>query len=208
MKASERPAYYSVNEFPQLHEICQNWETMREEFAKLDAPVMNFDREGKTYQEDIENVITAFAVNKQYGWLKGWGKEGGNDSWTQYGILCYNDQVNDIFKPYLSNILPKTYEMLSKIGGIKICAFVKLKAHAMLPCHTHEEIHNEGLLQLHLPLITASEKNYAYLNVKGEFKQHICGEPIIFDGSLDHFAINESDEDRIILYLEFKAHLN
>ncbi|WP_370402894.1 hypothetical protein [Tenacibaculum dicentrarchi] len=26
----------------------------------------------------------------------------------------------------------------------------------------------------------------------------------MFDGYFDHFALNESDEDRIILYLEFK----
>lgn len=98
--------------------------------------------------------------------------------------------------------------MLSKIEGIKICAFVKLKARALLPCHTHPEIHEEKLLQLHLPLVTASERNYAYLNVMGEFRQHRCGEPIVFDGSLDHFALNESDVDRTILYMEFKARQN
>jgi hypothetical protein len=59
-------------------------------------------------------------------------------------------------------------------------------------------------LQLHLPIITAKEQNYAYLNVNGEFRQHTAGEPIIFDGSLDHFVLNESPSDRIILYMEFK----
>ena len=68
-------------------------------------------------------------------------------------------------------------------------------------------IYKESLLQFHLPIITAPERNYAYLNVMGEFRQHVEGEPIIFDGSLDHFAINESDVDRTIVYMEFKKEL-
>lgn len=202
---TQRAAFYAIEDFPELKEICLNWELIREELLQLDASVMNIHREGKKYAEVIENIMAEMKQGKEYGWIQGWGKNGGNDEWIQFGLLSFNEQVNTILEPLISRMLPKTHEMIRKIKGVKICAFAKLKSQSMLHCHTHPEIHDEGLLQLHLPLVTAKEKNYAYLNVMGEFRQHQCGKPIIFDGSLDHFAINESDEDRTILYVEFKT---
>ena len=54
---------------------------------------------------------------------------------------------------------------------------------------------------MHLPIDTASIGNYAYINVQGEFRQHRCGKPIVFDGSLDHFALNESKKNRNHFYI-------
>jgi aspartyl/asparaginyl beta-hydroxylase (cupin superfamily) len=204
MESNNRPPYYSITDFPQLHELHQNWLTIQMEFLQINAPLMNVHREGQKYKEVIGNVITELQNGNEYGWIRGWGKDGGNDDWIQFGVLSYNSQVNAMLEPFVSSVVPRTLSMLKKIEGIKICAFVKLKAHSMLPCHTHPEIYEESLLQFHLPIITAHERNYAYLNVSGEFRQHECGIPIIFDGSLDHFAINESSEDRTILYIEFK----
>ena len=41
------------------------------------------------------------------------------------------------------------------------------------------------------------------LNVAGEIRQHVTGGTIVFDGSLPHWAVNASAEERVILYLEF-----
>lgn len=206
MQNINRPPFYSLEDFPHLNELCKNWKIIQQEFLQINSPLMNVDREGKKYDEVIRNIQQELQNGNPYGWIRGWGKNGGNDDWIQYGLLSYNSNVNALLEPFISNTIPKTLKMIKKINGIKICAFVKLKAHSTLSCHTHPEIYEESLLQLHLPIVTASKKNYAYLNVMGEFKQHICGEPIIFDGSLDHFAINESDEDRTILYIEFKRY--
>lgn len=200
----QRPAFYSIDEFPQLHELCENWEAIRDELVQLNAPEMNINRQEKKYAQVIQEIVMEVMKGNQYGWIQGWGKDGGNYDWVQYGLMSFNEQVNNMLGPYVASILPRTFELIQNIEGVKIGAFVKLKAHSFLHCHTHPEIHDEGLLQFHLPLVTAKERNYAYLNVMGEFRQHVCGKPIIFDGSLDHFALNESDEDRTILYLEFK----
>jgi aspartyl/asparaginyl beta-hydroxylase (cupin superfamily) len=204
MESTNRPPYYSIDNYPQLQELCDNWKIIQKEFLQINAPMMNVHRDGNKYDEVIRNVQKELQSGNPYGWIRGWGNAGGNDEWIQYGILSYNSQVNAMLEPFISSFIPKTLKMLKKIDGIKICAFVKLKRRSMIPCHTHPEIHEQSLLQFHLPIVTATERNYAYLNVLGEFRQHECGVPIIFDGSLDHFAINESDKDRTILYLEFK----
>jgi beta-hydroxylase len=82
-----------------------------------------------------------------------------------------------------------------------------LKPKTILHCHTHDEIGEENLLQFHLTLTSAVKNNFSYLNVNGEFRQHNVGEAIIFDGSLPHFALNESEHNRVILYLEFTKDL-
>lgn len=202
----DRSAFYSITEFPKLQQLCNQWEVVRDEFLQLGAPMMQTHREGekKHYAEVIQDIKEEVEISGVYGWIRGWGAEGGNNNWIQYGLMSSDEYVNEMVRPFVEYVVPNTYQLIAKIQGIKICAFVTLKAQTILHCHTHPEIFDEGLLQLHLPLVTAVNRNYAYLNVNGEFRQHICGKPIIFDGSLDHFAINESNEDRSILYIEFK----
>lgn len=197
--------FYNPEQFSQLQEIISNYEIIRKEYNELKIPVMQVDREGKNYDEVIFDVIQQVNNGKEYGWVKGWGAEGGNDKWLQLGLYSYNETVNNlVLTPFLSKKMPQTFEMIKKIDGLYMCALVNLKSRTILSCHNHPYIEEEQLLQLHLPLVTAKSNNYNYINCNGEFKQHIEGIPIIFDGSLDHFALNESNEDRIILYVEFK----
>lgn len=197
--------YYNSEQFPQLQEIISNYEIIREEFMNLNIPLMEVDRENKHYDEIIMEILQQVSVGKPYGWVKGWGVEGGNDKWLQLGLYSYDNNVNELLLiPFFSKKMPKTFEMIKKIKGLYICALVNLKPRSILTRHSHPYIEEQSLLQLHLPIVTAKKDNYNYINCNGEFKQHIEGVPIIFDGSLDHFALNESDEDRIILYIEFK----
>lgn len=197
--------FYEPEAFGQLDEIISNYEIIKKEYSELKIPVMQVDREGKHYDQVILDVIQQVNNGKDYGWIKGWGAEGGNEKWLQLGLYSYNEMVNElILEPFFKRNMPQTFDMIKKIEGLYMCALVNLKSRTILSCHNHPYIEEEQLLQLHLPLVTANINNYNYINCNGEFRQHVVGIPIIFDGSLDHFALNESDEDRIILYVEFK----
>lgn len=194
--------FYDVARFPALRELFSEWQIVRDEFLRLEAPLMTMSRLDKSHEEVLAELNEYIAEGNRFGWIEGWGKNGSNPDWLQYGLAAFDTMI-----PYVDPVLNQTLGMLQKIDGIKICAFAKLKSGAMLPVHTHPEIDEEDLLQMHLPLVTATEKNYSYLNVAGEFRQFVCGEPIVFDGSLDHFALNESPTDRVILYMEFSRKL-
>jgi len=194
--------YYDVHRFPALQELLENWNLVQEEFLQLKAPVMPLSRGEKGHDEVLADLHAYVEQGNAFGWIEGWGKNGPNPDWVQYGLLAFDMEI-----PYVDPVLSQTMAMLRKIDGIKVCAFAKLNAGAMLPVHAHPEIDEESLLQLHLPLVTATERNYAYLNVAGEFRQFVTGQPIIFDGSLDHFVLNESPTDRVILYMEFSRKL-
>lgn len=194
------PSYfYEVNKFPHLQLLVENWHIIRDEFLALPTNVMNIDRVGSSHEEVLERISQYVSDGNSYGWIPGWGKEGVNYDWIQFGIIAYDEPI-----PFLGKYMPETVGMLKKIPGIKVAALSTLRPQASLPCHSHPEIAKENLLQFHLPLKTAATNNYTYINVAGSFRQHICGVPIIFNGSHDHFVLNESTENRTILYLEFK----
>jgi hypothetical protein len=183
-----------------LRELADQWEVIREEFLALDAPVLDIHRVGKSYEQVQEEVIAHIQGGGTYGWLKGFdrgAKE--NPDWVQYGLV-----VNDTAVPFASATMPKTLALLSKIDGIRVCGLARMNPHTFLPTHRHPKIHTDGLLQYHITLDAPLEGNYAYLNVNGEFNQNVNGDAIVFDGSLDHFALNASEEPRTILHMEFK----
>lgn len=193
-------SFYPVPDFPQLAELSSNWELIREEFLNLNVDVLPIDRVDKDYSIVYDEVIQHMNNGGEYGWLIGWGgKQGANIDWLQFGLIAKYQVVEWAVK-----YMPKTIELLKSIPAIKVCGLAKMKPHCYLATHSHPEIQAENLLQYHLTIDVPENSNYNYLNVAGEFNQNQLGEPVIFDGSLEHFALNASTQDRTILYLEFQ----
>jgi beta-hydroxylase len=192
--------FHDIADFPPLQTLAQSWTLIRDDYLSLNAPLMQLDRVGKRHGDVFNDVVDYVSRGNPYGWILGWGREGGNEDWIQYPLV-YRDQT----VPFLNGAMHRTTALLKQVPGIKVCALLKMNPHTCLPCHRHPEVAAEGLLQLHLPIKTAATRNYNYLNVDGEFRRHVSGEPLVFDGSLDHFALNESDEERVLLYMEFSA---
>ncbi len=194
-----RPSFYDIEDFPKLKKLADQWEVIRDEYLNLNAACMEIDRVGKTRQQILEEIQGSLKKGYPYGWIQGWTPHGaGNPNWLQYPLLSLDKAL-----PFARPKMPKTLALLRKVKGIKVCSLSRLKPHSFLANHRHPEIYKEGLLQMHIPIYTANEANYTYFNVNGEFRQHKCGEPMIFDGSLDHFALNASSIDRAIVYIEF-----
>ncbi len=204
---NQEQSYYDIANFPKLHEICKKWEIIRDEFYELNAPIMPIHRINKSPEEVLLEVHKHVVMEgNQYGWVLGWGGENeGNQDWTQYGLV-----LNDQKVPFTNGKMKQTIDLFKDVKGIIAVALLKLKPNAVLHTHRHADIREKNALQLHLPIDTVKERNYNYLNVQGEFRQYECGKPIVFDGALDHFALNESHKERTTLYIEFhkETHLS
>jgi len=195
----QEQSYYDIINFPKLNEICKNWEMIRDEFYELNAPIIPVNRIAKTHEEVFSEVHNHVVVEgKEYGWVLGWGESGGNYGWTQYGLILNGQNI-----PFTGSKMKQTIELFKNVKGIIAVALLKLKPSTVLHTHQHDDIRRKRALQLHLPIDTPKERNYNYLNVQGEFRQYECGKPIVFDGALDHFALNESHKERTTLYIEF-----
>ena len=190
-----RQAFYLLSEFPELQELQESWQIIKSELIQLTSPHLNIGRHGKTIEQVFVEVNNHINNGGEYGWVKGLADGG----WWNFGMLIEDEPI-----PYIENLMPKTLNILKKLAGIKICALSKMNGPSLIPEHSHPEIHEENLLQFHITLETPKNSpNSTYLNVNGEFCQNIEGKSIIFDGSLNHFAVNASNQDRTILYIEF-----
>ena len=191
-----RPAFFDLEEFPDLVSLARAWPEMRQDLDALHAPLMDVDRVNKPHAAVVDEVARRVAAGEAFGWVKGWGKAGGDPDWTQYGLVLSDQPI-----PFAK--APRTLALLAGLRGIKVAAFVRLAPGTLLPVHTHPEVASEGLLQAHVTLKAPSPTASCLLNVAGNVRQHATGCTLVFDGSLPHWALNASDDERVILYLEF-----
>ena len=75
-----------------------------------------------------------------------------------------------------------------------------MKSLSYIAPHSHPEMEN-NLLIYHLGIDVTPGKSHLWVN--NQFEEQSNGKSIIFSGLDEHFAINMSDRDRVILYLEF-----
>ncbi|MBX8513359.1 aspartyl/asparaginyl beta-hydroxylase domain-containing protein [Pseudomonas cichorii] len=194
-----RPSFYEACRFPQLENLARNWEVIRDEFQALNAPTLEINRVNKSITELFEELTEHVNNGGEYGWLWGWGD---NDqlmtNWTQYALVAYDQPI-----PYAREKMPRTLELLSNTPGIKLCALLRLEPNVFLGTHSHGGTWEEGLLHMQLTIDAPTEQNYNYLNVNGQFSQSVNGNLVVFDGSLDHFAVNASNGVRTVMYMEF-----
>ena len=192
------PSIYALNDFPEFTSITNNWEVIRNEYESLDAPQLNIDRVNKSHEQVYEELL---AQNSGNGWLQGWNTDGKpNHKWLTYGIRIYDTLVLDVEEK-----MPETSKLISSLTGVRVCALNKMLPDLFLGTHRHDDHKTRGTLLYHLCLSMKdkNDQSYNYLNVNGEFIHQTPGTAYIFDGSQDHFALNASPEERVIMYIEF-----
>ncbi|WP_424099486.1 aspartyl/asparaginyl beta-hydroxylase domain-containing protein [Moorena producens] len=183
---------FDTSEFPALVKFSSYWKIIRDEAVQLDKFVFPFDRTNEPYEETLKKII---ATNRN-GWMMSWGPA--KDKWINYG-LRYKDQLITDFVP--DDSCPKIMCIVRRLRGIKIVGLSLLKPGAYMLPHIHPELEEEGVLIYHLGLSVPN--SWHWLNVEGTFIKHGNGESFVFDGSKPHFALNFSEVNRLILYLEF-----
>lgn len=196
-----RPAFHPIEDFPQLHALTQQWQTIRDEFLALKAPLLELDRVNKDHAMVHAEMMRHIESGGEYGWLMGWDNDGtANLKWLQYALTVFRSPI-----PFAVPAMPKTIELITAIPGIRTSALLTLKPHTLLSAHKHETLHDDGVLLYHLTLDVCEERNFSYIGVEDEIRQNRLGTGLVFDGSLDHFAFNAGTRDRTILYVEFEA---
>ncbi|MEL6510386.1 MAG: toxin-activating lysine-acyltransferase [Pseudomonadota bacterium] len=191
-------SFAPIDDYPALKGLTENWRLIRDEMRAVAATTLPINRDGKSHADVAAEVADYVQEGGAYGWLQGWGNAHQRENWTQLGLVTQDTPV-----PFLNGHMSRTLDLLQPLSGIKIAALLKMQPGTFLETHSHPELAEEGLLQMHLTLEAAPDRNFAYLNVDGEFRQHIPGTAFVFDGSKPHFAVNASDAERVILYLEF-----
>ncbi len=201
--------FFDVNNFRIFNDIIKNWKVIAKEakYVLDNAPKLNISRK---YDEWKDSTTYIKKIKNEYGWIKSWKSPDNQDvvnkAWENYGLV-YNTML---FKNNV-NKCPKTYKLLKKIKKhINICGFSYMKGNCILEKHVDCTGIEFNSLAFHLGLIIPTPNNTCKLVVKSKDNGRLYsineepGKPFIFDATNEHYAYNQSSDDRVIFYMDFK----
>lgn len=169
--------YVPVSRLPELKQLEDNWETVRNEalhlahLKEIKAP-------------DAHNDI-GFNSFFKYGWKRFYLK------W--YGAK----------HPSAESLCPKTVALLKQIPTVKAAMFAELPPGGKLNPHRDPFA---GSLRYHLGLSTPND-DQCYIDVDGIRHVWRDGESVLFDETYVHEAHNKTDTKRIILFCDVERPL-
>jgi beta-hydroxylase len=169
-----RKPIMELKDFPELKELTENWEDIRNEALGLYEKGF-FDQIKDPSSKSFYDI--GFRTFYKYGWSKFYL------NW--YGYTHESSR----------NHCPKTVELLERAPLVNGAMFSILPVGSKLTRHLDPVACS---LRYHLGLSTP-ESRKCFINVDGESYSWKNGEAFMFDETYIHYARNESDKPRIIL---------
>ena len=170
--------YIDVKHFPELQVLEDNWEVFKEEAIRLN------DGQNIKASDDLDDI----GFNSFF-----------KTGWKRFYLKWYGSSLDSAKK-----LCPNTVEMLEKIPSVKAGMFAMLPPGARLVKHRDPYA---GSFRYHLGL-DVPESDQCFINVDGETYSWRNGEPVMFDETYIHFAENQTDQNRIVLFLDVKRPVN
>jgi ornithine lipid ester-linked acyl 2-hydroxylase len=119
-----------------------------------------------------------------------------DDKWKTYILYAYGARANRNCRE-----CPETASLVERIPGMKTAFFSILAAGKHIPAHRGPY---KGLLRCHLALLVPNEPpNACRIHVNGAETHWEAGKTLIFDDTLTHEVWNDSDGDRVVLFIDF-----
>lgn len=118
--------------------------------------------------------------------------------WTRFYLKWYGDS-----HPSAVQRCPRTTALLDSIPTIKAAMFAQLPPGADLGKHRDPYA---GSLRYHLGLVTPNDDR-CFINVDGVDYSWRDGQAVIFDETYIHWAANNSDKNRIILFCDLERRM-
>ncbi len=188
---NNKELFYTVNDYPELKILEENWNIIASEIPKIDLNNLDkYQQRSRTAWNNEE--ADKLAKNLKSEWLQGWQ----GSSWYNFPLMYHNEVIDksDV-------VCPKTIELLKKVPSIQIAGYSLLLPNSKLDTHTDETGRRNNSMACNL-LLTENNANLYVNNVK---YKHKLGKAVIFDSNYEHYADNQDDKIRIILYVDFKT---
>ena len=113
--------------------------------------------------------------------------------WKRFYLKWY-----DASHPSARRLCPHTWALLQAIPSVKAAMFAELPPGAKLNPHRDPFA---GSLRYHLGLATPNDDR-CFIEVDGQRYSWRDGQAVMFDETYIHWALNDSDRDRVILFCD------
>jgi aspartyl/asparaginyl beta-hydroxylase (cupin superfamily) len=118
-----------------------------------------------------------------------------NDKWKVLYLRAFNCNTEK------SKYFPKTMNFINNIPDCTLAFFSVLEPNAYL--EPHVGIY-KGVLRYHLALKVPEDNENCYIVVNNNKMHWNEGHDIMFDDMYEHYVVNNTNETRIILFLDIK----
>lgn len=117
-----------------------------------------------------------------------------DDRWKTFFFLAYGYRAD-------ANCArcPRTTALLDQIPGLVTAFFSILSPHKRIPPHRGPY---RGVVRCHLGLMIPEPPDSCGISVGGEVRHWRDGQTLFFDDGYEHFAWNDSDQTRVVLFLD------
>ena len=167
--------FFDTKSFPWVKRVESNWRAIRKE-----ADVLLRDKEQIPYLQDISPEQSSIAQGK---------------AWKSFFLFGFGNKIGRN-----CDRCPETTRIIEEIPGLKMAMFSILAAKSHILPHRGPY---KGLLRYHLGLVIPEPNLGCRIRVADEIRCWQEGRSLIFDDSHDHEAWNDSDRDRVILFVDF-----
>jgi len=166
--------FFDTGAFPWVEEVEAYWPLIRQE---------------------LDNLLECVDLLPGFEEIQAVQQDLSNDKrWKIFPLYLYGNKIEGNQKR-----CPQTVEALSKIPKLRAAMFSVFQAKKSLPPHTGPYA---GVLRYHLGVKVPANKQCG-ITVGGDTAYWEEGKSIIFDDSHMHNAWNNSDEDRVVLFVDF-----
>lgn len=117
-----------------------------------------------------------------------------DDNWKVFLFHAYGARADENCRR-----CPKTAEIVESIPGMTTAMFSVLRGRKHIPPHTGPW---KGVLRYHLALRTPADETAARIRVGHSIKHWTEGQSLVFDDTFEHEVWNDSDETRVVLFVD------
>ena len=165
----------------------------------------NFKKIKKEVVNYLENYDKAFidtrdSFDSETNRYIGGGDKSVGKNWKISTILIGNK-----FSKLAKKKLPYLVRLLKKNSNIVSCAISLLPAKKAIPIHVG---YFKGVLRYQLAITVPKDRKNVFICVNGEKYSWKEGEGVLFDDMYPHKVYNNTDEKRVVLYMDVKRPLN
>ncbi len=117
------------------------------------------------------------------------------DNWKTYAFYVYGNRVDDN-----CGACPVTAALLDGLPGLQNAWFSILAPRYHIPPHKGP---TKAVIRCHLGLMVPSDRDHCWLRVHDQICHWREGECLVFDDTYEHEVKNDTDEVRVVLFLDF-----
>jgi aspartyl/asparaginyl beta-hydroxylase (cupin superfamily) len=166
--------FFPAERFPWVEQVEQSWAVIREELERVLE-----DRAALPNFQDISKDQIEITDD---------------DRWKTLFLYGYG------FKARLpTEMCPRTAALMERIPGMKTAMFSILSPRKHILDHRGPY---KGVLRYHLGLIVPKDRKACRIRVGEDFRHWEAGKSMIFDDTFNHEVWNDTDETRVVLFVD------